>query len=286
MPNIKTLVQDIYSRVTSNEPFNKDDVNEFAKNLAAKLANRMSEERDRSKLSMSQLGVPCDRKLWYRFRDPVGAEPLSPATRIKFLFGDILEELLMFLARAAGHDVKGEQDAVSLNGIKGHRDGIIDGHLVDAKSASTNSFGKFRDHRLRDDDPFGYLAQLGSYLEASREDPEITDKNTASFLAIDKQHGHVVLDTYSFNGVDHAALVDAKRALIAGDIPERLPDEDGGYGNRVLGLECSYCEFKQKCFPGLRVFDYSGGPRFFTKVVKQPYNKNGPIKELKLNATV
>jgi hypothetical protein len=42
----------------------------------------------------------------------------------------------------------------------------------------------------------------------------------------------------------------------------------------------------QKCFPGLRVFDYSGGPRFFTKVVKQPYNKNGPIKELKLNATV
>lgn len=281
MPEIKTLVQDIYARVCSKELFKEEDVHEFAKNLAIKLADNMSAERGQPYLRMSNLGQPCDRKLWQSINTPERAEPLPPATRIKFLFGHILEELLMFLARAAGHDVRGEQDVLDLAGVKGRRDGVIDGHLVDAKSASSRSFDKFRDHGLRDDDAFGYLIQLGSYLEASKDDPVVTDKAKASFLAIDKQHGHVVLDTYNLKDTDHAKIVEEKRAILAGPIPDRLPEADGGNGNRVLGVACSYCEFKRECFPGLRTFAYSGGPKYFTHVAKQPYNKNGPIREMK-----
>lgn len=283
MKSIKTLVQDIYNRVSSNEPFQKSDVVAFGENLAAKLANRLSEERGENSLRLSNLGSVCGRKLWYFINEPESAEPLPPAARLKFLFGDILEELLLFLARAAGHRVEAEQERVDVCGVVGHIDGIIDGHLVDAKSASTAGFAKFRDHNLRDDDPFGYLTQLGGYLEGTKEDVRLQDKKLASFLAIDKQLGHIALDTYSFtNGENYAKLVEERKTMLAGPIPERaFTDEPQGHGNRSLGLTCSYCEFKQRCWPGLRTFAYSSGPKYFTVVVKQPYNKNGPIREIK-----
>jgi hypothetical protein len=37
-----------------------------------------------------------------------------------------------------------------------------------------------------------------------------------------------------------------------------------------LGTGCSYCAFKKHCWPGLRGFAYSGGPRYLTNVVKTP----------------
>lgn len=52
--------------------------------------------------------------------------------------------------------------------------------------------------------------------------------------------------------------------------------EDGAYGNRKLGVECSYCPFKVDCWQdvndgsGLRKFIYSSGPRWLTVVKKEP----------------
>ena len=62
------------------------------------------------------------------------------------MFGDILEELLLFLAKEAGHTVTGQQDTLSISGVNGHRDAIIDGRLVDVKSASSYSFRKFKNN--------------------------------------------------------------------------------------------------------------------------------------------
>ena len=61
---------------------------------------------------------------------------LAPSTRIKFLYGHILEDLLILLSRVAGHTVTEEQKQVDVEGIKGHQDCKIDGELVDCKSAS------------------------------------------------------------------------------------------------------------------------------------------------------
>ncbi len=59
--------------------------------------------------------------------------------------------------------------------------------------------------------------------------------------------------------------------------PRCYPDEaDGVTGNRKLGVNCSYCSFKNECWSdsnkgeGLRKFIYSNGPRWLTTVKNEP----------------
>jgi hypothetical protein len=234
---------------------------------------------NRTSLRLSSLGTPCERKLWYSTNTPDAGEALSASSKIKFLYGDILEELLLFLAEEAGHDVQGRQTELDISGVKGHRDCVIDGRLVDVKSASSYSFKKFKEHRLGDDDPFGYLSQLGSYLYASRDDELVKDKDVASFLVIDKTLGHICLDTYPFDDRDWDRIVQNKRRMLSypepparhySDIP------DGKSGNRKLDIACSYCSFKDTCWPSLRTFMYSYGPSFFTHVAREPRVSEAP----------
>lgn len=222
---------------------------------------------------MSNLGTPCDRKLWYSVNRPGVGERLGGPATFKFLFGDIIERIVLGLAKFAGHSVTGEQDELEIGGVKGHRDAVIDGRLVDVKSATTHSFNKFKEHKLLTDDPFGYVTQIGAYLDASQEDPLVKDKDKASFVAVDKQLGHICIDTYSKSDTDYNKLVSEKRSMVGrSEPPARAFTDvpDGKSGNRKLGTECSYCPFKSECWPGLRTFTYSGGPTFLTKVVREP----------------
>lgn len=280
---IDTLVKDIYN-LFGDDGFKpgEEDVQAFGHALAQRIAERVEERQSGSALRLSALGTKCDRKLWYSQHTPEKGEPLRPETRIKFLFGDILEELLFFFARCAGHKVEGEQDTVEVEGVKGHRDGVIDGVVVDAKSASTYSFGKFKEGITPDNDAFGYLEQLDAYLEGSQDDPLVVDKERAAFLAIDKQHGHICLDIQKKKNYDYKTLIAKKRENLNRDVPpERgyAAKPDGKSGNMKLGVECSYCAFKDECWPGLRTYLYSTGPRFLTRVVKEPnvyeVKKNG-----------
>jgi len=184
-----------------------------------------------------------------------------------------LEELLLFLAEQSGHSVTARQEEVVINGVVGHIDAIIDGRLVDVKSASTFAFRKFKDNNLGSDDPFGYLDQIGAYHHALRDDPRLTDRGVVSFLAVDKQLGHICLDTYVAPDKDYDALVTQKREMLAkADPPDRAfePESDGKSGNEKLGTQCSYCDFKKLCHPQLRTFIYSNGPTFLTRVVREP----------------
>ncbi|MGW8178763.1 MAG: hypothetical protein ACWGQW_08375, partial [bacterium] len=186
---------------------------------------------------------------------------------------DILEELLLFLAEAAGHRVEGTQSELDVGGIKGHRDAVIDGMLVDVKSASTYSFNKFRQGLTPDADAFGYLDQLQSYLYASQDDDVVTVKDRAAFLVVDKTLGHICLDVHEINNKDYSAVVAEKISVVESpEVPPRAfeDEKDGASGNRKLGLQCSYCDAKHLCWPGLRVFGYSNGPRFLTTVKKRP----------------
>jgi len=246
---------------------------------------------------MSNLGKP-DRKLWLEMNKPEEAEPLRADTYLKFLYGDLIESLLIFLVELSGHTVEGMQDEQNLYGVKGHRDVVIDGHLTDAKSASTFSYQKFKDGKLKDDDPFGYIDQLDSYLEAAKDDPIVTDKDKASFLVMDKTLGHILLDTHQKQNKDYEKFINDKREMIKGDIPDLCyePKKDGykNYktkefvenGNEYLGTGCSYCDFKKTCYPDMRIFLTSKGPKYFSKIVKEPQKlveiTNGFPKEIDL----
>lgn len=273
MKTLDTLVSDIYSLFTEPHEFDQANVEEFGKRLATHISNRIADDRPSNTLRMSNLGTRCDRKLWYTTNLPEAAEPLTAETRFKFLYGDILEELVLFLAKEAGHSVDGAQDTLSIGGVRGHRDAVVDGVVVDVKSASSFSFRKFADHLTPDRDAFGYLDQLGAYLYASKEDPKVTRKDIAAFIAVDKQLGHITVDVQPNTGKDYETLVEKKKALIAqADPPPRaFTDEpDGKSGNMKLCTECSYCAFKQTCWPDLQTYIYSTGPRYLTNVAKEP----------------
>lgn len=272
MKSIHSLVGDIYARVSNPKPVHPDNMERLCEAIASGVSQQIGQERSPFSLRLSNLGSPCDRKAWYQAHEPERGEPLPPYARLKFLYGTMLEALLLFLAREAGHTVTDEQREVSIDGVKGHIDGKIDGHVVDCKSASPYSYQKFKDHALVSDDPFGYLVQLGSYGEAvAAEDGQHTGEN--HFLAIEKVLGHIHLDTWERSKVDYKSMVKARTAMLVqlapparcySDVP------DGKSGNRKLGVACSYCEFRHHCWPGLRTFIYARGPVYLTKVVRLP----------------
>lgn len=273
MKNISTLVEDIYGVFDKEVTITEEQAEEFGKSVATMMTTRINEEREHVPLRLSAIGEECDRRLWYKANTPELAEPLQPHTRLKFLFGDLTELLLLFLAKLSGHKIDGEQDTLEISGVKGHRDAIIDGRTVDVKSASAYGFRKFRDNGLRNDDPFGYLKQIGAYKYAAKDDPLVTDKDNVSFLAFHKEQGHIVLDTYPADNIDYDKLIEEKKALISSNVPPKrgyTDEPEGKSGNRKLGTKCSYCEFKSDCWPNLRTFAYSTGPVFLTHVEREP----------------
>lgn len=271
---IETLVEDIYNLFKEPQGVSDADAEDFGQRVSDCVRDRLSEPRRDTSLRLSNFGVPCDRQLWLKINRPEAVEEIKPETKVMFLIGDIVELVLVFLAKQSGHRVEGQQDELEIGDIKGHRDCVIDGHLLDVKSASPYSFEKFRDHTLRGNDPFGYYLQLGGYLAASKDDPEVLDKDHASFLALNKVTGQIALDTYYYPGdsvLYEDLAVDISR-MVHGPMPERAfaDTAHGKSGNRSLGTECRYCQVKHSCFENLRVFQYSSGPAYFTKVVKEP----------------
>lgn len=276
MKSIETLVEDIYEVLDKGVEGDDERWAKFGSAVANLVRDRLSVASRvprKGVLRMSNIGTPCNRKLYLSVNDPEGGEKLNPQARLKFLYGDILEELLLLLAELGGHTVEGRQDTLEIEGVEGHRDAVIDGVTVDCKSASTYSFKKFAEHRLHEDDPFGYKDQLQSYIEAGQDDPIVTDKERGAFLVIDKTLGNICLDVHKKSSFPIRKAYEYKKRLVNSDTlpPRGFEDEpEGKSGNRKLGTFCSYCERKFQCWDGLRTFLYSGKPVFLTKVVKEP----------------
>lgn len=276
MKEIRTLVEDMNEVIKGNGGWTGTISAIMGNNIAMTANQRFSKPQEpRGYLSLSSIGTPCKRKLWYKINETNSAEPLQANALLKFFFGDMIEELVLAIVKAAGHDVQGEQDKLDVHGIKGHRDCVIDGMTVDVKSASPFAFKKFKDGNLRDDDPFGYISQLSSYVYAGKDDPLVTDKTHGAFLVIDKVNGHICLDVYDFEEelkTKEEEMLAAKE-LVKGPIPEdRIPPvpQSKTSPNTKLDLQCSYCEFNKVCWPEARVFLYNTGPLYLVDVVSEP----------------
>lgn len=277
--SINTLVRDIYQELETRGGWDQVITDYFVDSMKEFAETRMQQQEEQEQrggtLRLSQMGVPCERKLWYGVNQPAESQSLPASTLLKFKYGDLIETLILSLAKAAGHDVQGEQDVLYVDGIKGHRDAVIDGITVDVKSASSYSFKKFASGGLREDDPFGYISQLSSYVYAGRDHEVESHPTLGAFLVIDKQNGTLCLDMYDFGPELGGKLEEFKRKkeLVAQpNPPERtFSDEpDGKSGNRKLSLQCSYCDYRNVCWPNLRTFLYSGKPRFLTEVSREP----------------
>lgn len=274
MKNINTLVKDIYGVVGSEEGwFDKALAEEFSGELGKRLVESIRPRDEIPSLRLSQMGDRCPKQLWHSIRTPELAEPLPAKARIKYTYGHILESLVIAMAKAAGHEVTGEQDELWVDGIRGHRDCVIDGCIVDVKSASSFSFKKFQDGSIKHDDPFGYLYQLDGYLLGSCEDPLVRMKDRGYLLAIDKQLGGLALYEHRLReGLIRNRIRDYKEIVQLDKPPPCTCGtvSDGKSGNIKLDTKASYSLYKHCCFPHLRTFLYATGPVYLTKVVRKP----------------
>lgn len=275
---IETLVADIHNVLESDSVLDISEklYDEYAQRMVELLKRRVVNPVKREPgLSISAVGKPCERQVWYgvNMHDHPEREALPPAARMKFLYGDFTEELILFLAEVAGHTVTGRQTYLEVEGVGGSRDAVIDGVLSDVKSASSYSFKKFQDGTLAQDDPFGYIGQIQTYLEGSQDDPLVTDKDRCAFVVLDKTLGHICVDIHERVDFDVREITRGKLEMVKSDvIPDRAfdPVPDGKSGNKKLGIQCSYCDFKRVCYPELRTFIYSNGPSYLTTVKREP----------------
>lgn len=281
MKTTDTLVKDIYklmqNKLTDSEVDAEAEIDKFGeacKDLMRKefLNGKRSDSR---KLRMSNIGK-TDRYLWNHYNNVGPTEKMQSHTLVKFMYGHLIEEMLLLFVRLAGHTVTHEQAYAEVQGIKGSMDCKIDGVVTDVKSASTYGFKKFKDGSLAFDDPFGYIDQIKGYARSEGE-------TKVGWLAMDKANGHLTFLKYDLE--DEEAPV---YPVLKKDIEERIihikemvnqeePPElcyetvpDGKSGNMKLAMGCSYCHFKHACYPNLRAFAYSYGPRYLTEVVNEP----------------
>ena len=279
MKTLDTLIQDIYLSLEGLSTGEALNISEEELDLTLSrmkesiLAWSKPREVDNSfRLRMSNIGRPL-RQLWYESQSSSDPHVVSGSTQIKFLYGHILEEIVLMLVRMAGHKVTSEQKEIDVDGIKGHMDCKINGEVVDVKTASKFSFNKFKDGSLVNNDPFGYLAQLSGYETAE-------ETNAGGFLVINKESGELCLfrpdDLEKPNVKEKIAKV--KAAIAVDTPPDRCyaPIPEGKKGNMKLPSGCAYCPYKFECYSdandgeGLRAFKYSNGPVYFTEVAVEP----------------
>ena len=98
-------------------------------------------------LRMSILGKPA-RQLWYDKYSPKETKEYDASNNLKFLYGHIIEHLLLYLAELSGHKVEDRQKKVKVDDVKGHMDAKVDGEICDVKSASPFSFKKFKNGEI------------------------------------------------------------------------------------------------------------------------------------------
>ena len=278
MKKLNNLIPDIYKELEDLSkgqplPLSKDNIDktmEGIKNAILSLSDPSERNKDFT-LRMSNVGKPT-RQLWFEKRDSEQNTASAPL-QIKFLYGHLLEEILLMLARMSGHTVTDEQKEVKVEGITGHMDCKIDGEVVDIKTASKFAFNKFKEGTLADNDPFGYLSQLAAY-----ESAEGTEGR--GFFVINKESGELCL--YRPDDLEKPNIKQKINKTITQLDSNTKPDfcyppvPEGKKGNMKLDKNCTWCKYKFECHAesndgaGLRTFKYSSGPAYFTKVKVEP----------------
>jgi len=286
--SILSLSTDIYQLLDSSVDHKPDA------DIAAAYAMRIGGEfakatllrdkpRKKGRLWASDIGKKCLRQSWYKFNKPMCEAPLTGNTKFKFLYGNILEEAVLYFAEEAGHEVRDQQERVETTvkdwEVTGKIDAVIDGVLVDVKSTSSYGYVRYADGIDFNNDTFGYLQQLGFYQAFG------SFQRTASqqgFVWIDKQNGHIRYNSCPVEGKSSLTeritnIIDAVEEPAESLVPRGFaPKPYGKSGNMSLPTGCSYCSFKRECFrkanggKGLRTFLYSNRPVDFTEVVKEP----------------
>jgi len=280
MKNINTLTADVLKVIDEGmDEATRDEMNdvfiEFGKNMEKMLRRQVTPYVRKSRnISFSALGYGA-RRLYYQYNG-AESEKFTPQTKVKFMLGNIVEEIMLSMAKLAGHTVEHSQARIEYKGITGYCDAVIDGVMVDVKSAASFSFKKIKEGLNDSNDLFGYRMQLAGYAIGGPQ----ANKTDCALWVMDKQLGHIALASFR---VEDMPNVDAKIKVVNDVYDQTTPPAfcydlvpEGKAGNMKLPIGCAYCPFKKECYKdsnggkGLRTFLYYNGPTHFAHIEKTP----------------
>jgi|TARA_R110000822_G_scaffold9958_2_gene38051 hypothetical protein len=273
---IDTLVNDIYSLLDNGTT---SPSQEYLFAMASDIVDSLKKQlwvgtrpSGKGKLRMSNIGKPCTRSLWYDINGDDNSDKLTSETKLKFIVGDVVEAVILYLVKESGHVVTDQQKEIEIDGIKGHIDAVIDGELVDVKSSSSYGMRKFKEGTLPQDDPFGYCSQISGYANA-------LGKKSGTFLAFDKSAGDLALYTYKDIEDSTKRIEKVIADTTCAAPPERAFNtvEERATKKQKLGINCSYCSHKKTCWKdvGLDLKFKSGRPVFYVPTAGEKSNEHG-----------
>ena len=267
----KDIVKDIYRYLEKYPKVSDKDAKRLSDMISAVVKEKLQQYRKPS-LSMSSIGKPA-RRLWMDIKYP--QKPDGQA-RLKFLYGDIIEQLVIWLLQQTGHKVTKTQAKVEVNGVPGSIDLLLDGELRDVKSCSSHAFKKFKEGTLPENDPFGYCAQLAGYNSYFKS-------NHPGFIAVNKESGEICeyIPDKEWDLPNPSEIIKRAKSVVSAKTPTMPPCDQpipfGNSGNMSVPTCCKYCAHIKRCWPKARAFKYSTGTEYLTVVKKVPN-----VKEIKL----
>jgi CRISPR/Cas system-associated exonuclease Cas4 (RecB family) len=229
------------------------------------------ETRKDFKLRMSNLGRPTCQ-LWFEKNKPELATGKPNNFMMNMMLGDIVEAVFKGLLKASGVKYEEPENVeleVSDTKINGTYDLVIDDAVDDVKSASSWSYdNKFESFEtLSEGDAFGYIAQLVGYAQAS-------NKKVGVWWVVNKANGK--FKYVSAKNVDipkEMKKIEATVKKVNENKFERCfePVEETfrgkPTGNKVLGTNCSFCDYKHSCWETLQELPSVMSKAQFPKVV-------------------
>lgn len=236
-------------------------IDKVASDVSSALHKQFNHDRTGEfRLRMSNIGKPTCQ-LWFEKNKPELKQDKPTKFLVNMLVGDIVEAVFKGILRASGIQFT-DNAKVTLDlgdtKINGEYDMVLDGKVDDIKSTTNYGFtSKFTDAsslELKDD--FGYVAQLVGYARAA-------GKAVGGWWVVSKESGEYKYIPASDLDAD-TVLESIKNTVkyINEDRPfERcFTDEPETYrkvetGNRKLCKTCSYCDFKQACWPNMKTME-------------------------------
>jgi len=229
------------------------------------------ESRKDFRLRMSNLGRPTCQ-LWFEKNKPELASAKPNNFMMNMMLGDIVEAVFKGLLKASGvkyedpENVELEVDDTKINGTY---DLVIDDAVDDIKSASSWSYdNKFESFEtLSEGDAFGYIAQLVGYAKAS-------NKKVGGWWVVNKANGK--FKYVSAKNVDATKEMNKIKATVQKVKENKFercfePVEETfrgkPTGNKVLGTNCSFCDYKNSCWENLQELPSVMSKAQFPKVV-------------------
>jgi len=239
-------------------------IEKFGEDCKDSLRKQLSRNDD-YRIRMSGIGRPlCQQKLEKKGHK----QEVAYNDVMRFLMGDLVEAVAVFVMKAAGVKVVDTQRACELelsgNKIKGTLDLVMDDgeeKVWDIKSTSPWSFdnkfaGRGGYDAIKEDDPFGYIMQ--GYLYAKSQDMPF-----GGWIAINKSSGEWAfveapddqeedLKTYIAEAEKRVDSLNKDEAFKIPFEPEdevyTLKGEKIKTGNKLMPKTCTFCSFKNICW--------------------------------------